>query len=122
MSDAIVFKKTLSIALVNVLHTILPTCCAIFTLYAAERAYDVPIDNAFLALVVAVATLSLGLLQSRTEITSRLSSGRAALSIDILLRWGVLLGILVVIGYVTKSSADYSRRVILTWAVATPCL
>jgi putative colanic acid biosynthesis UDP-glucose lipid carrier transferase len=122
MSDAIVFKKPVSIALVNVLQAILPTCCAIVSLYAAQRAYDIPIDNAFLALVVTVATLSLGLLQSRGEITARLSPGRAAILIGILLRWGVLLGILFLIGYVTKSSADYSRRMFLTWAIATPCL
>jgi putative colanic acid biosynthesis UDP-glucose lipid carrier transferase len=122
MSDAVVFKKSLSIALVSVLHAILPTSCAIVTLYAAERAYDVPIDNVFLTLVLAVTTLSLGLLQPRGEITARLSSGRAAIAIDILLRWSVLLSILFAIGYVTRSSANYSRRVILTWAIATPCL
>jgi len=54
---------------------------------------------------LAVATLSLGLLQPRGEITARLSSGPAAISINILLRWGVLLSILFAIGYVTKSSA-----------------
>ena len=122
MSDAIVFKKPLSIALFNVLQTVLPTCFAIASLYAAQRYYGIPVDNAFLALVVAVATLSLGLLQSRSEITARLASGPAAMSIEILLRWGVLLGILFAIGYVTKSSALYSRRMFLTWAIATPCL
>src|SRR5579864_5614437 len=122
MSDAVVFKKSLSIALVSVLNAILPTCCAIAGLYAAERAYNIPIDNAFLVLVIAVAVLSLGLLQPRGDITSRLSAGRAAISVEVVLRWLMLLSILFAIGYATKSSAIYSRRVILTWAIVTPCL
>jgi len=122
MSDAVVFKKSLSIALVSVLHAILPTGCAIACLYAAERAYNIPIDNAFLVLVIALAVLSLGLLQPRGDITSRLSSGRAVISIDVVLRWLVLLSILFAIGYATKSSANYSPRVILTWAIVTPFL
>jgi putative colanic acid biosynthesis UDP-glucose lipid carrier transferase len=122
MSDAVVFKKSLSIALVSVLHALLPTFCAIVTLYIAERVYQVTIDNDFLLLVMAVAALSLGLLQPRGEITSRLTSGRGAVSLDVVLRWLVLLSLLFAIGYVTKSSAVYSRRVILTWALVTPCL
>jgi len=122
MSDAVVFKKSLSIALVSVLHALLPTFCAIITLYIAERVYHVAIDNDFLLLVMAVAALSLGLLQPRGEITSRLTSGRGAVSLDVVLRWLVLLSLLFAIGYVTKSSAVYSRRVILTWALVTPCL
>jgi putative colanic acid biosynthesis UDP-glucose lipid carrier transferase len=35
-------------------------------------------------------------------------------------RWLVLLAVLLAIGYVTKLSEDFSRRVVLTWAVVTP--
>ena len=122
MSDAVVFKKSLSIALVSVLQAMLPTCCVLGTLYVAARGYQVPIDNDFMLLVITVAALSLGLLQPRGEITSRLTSGRGAISVDVILRWLVLLSLLFAIGYVTKSSAIYSRRMILTWALVTPCL
>ena len=39
---------------------------------------------------------------------------------SILLRWLALLSILLIIGYATKSSSYFSRRVLLTWAVLTP--
>ena len=41
-------------------------------------------------------------------------------SMGLMLRWGVLLAILLAIGYVTEQSADFPRRVIVTWAIVTP--
>ena len=122
MSDTVVFKKSHAVALLSVLNAILPTSCAILSLYLCERVYSIPLNTDFLILVLAVAALSLGLLQQRGDMTARLSSGRGAVSISIVLRWLALLGILLAIGYVTKSSAAYPRRLILTWAVLTPCL
>src|SRR5262249_14576114 len=34
--------------------------------------------------------------------------------------WLILLFLLLAIGYATKSSSDFSRRMVLTWAVTTP--
>jgi putative colanic acid biosynthesis UDP-glucose lipid carrier transferase len=39
---------------------------------------------------------------------------------SLLLRWLFMLAVLLAIGYVTKFSEDFSRRVVLTWAVVTP--
>ena len=122
MSDAVVFKMSLSIALVSVLQALLPACCATLSLYALQRVYQVPFDNDFLLLVVTVAVLSLALLRLRGDIATRLTSGRGGVSLETTLRWLVLLSLLFAIGYVTKSSAWFSRRVMLTWAIATPCL
>jgi putative colanic acid biosynthesis UDP-glucose lipid carrier transferase len=122
MSDAVVFKKSLSIAVVSALQAILPTCCAVFSLYLTQLAFRASIDNSFLVLLVTVAVLSLGLLRTRGEVTTRLTSGRGAASLDVVLRWLVLLGLLFAIGYFTKSSELFLRRVVLTWAIATPCL
>lgn len=122
MPDAVVFRKSVSIAIVTVLQAILSTCCAIATLYICDRIYAVPIDHNFLVLTVLVAALSLGLLQPRGEMTERLTSGRGAMAIGVVLRWMVLLSFLFAIGYATKSSALYSRRVIFTWGLVTPAV
>ena len=37
-------------------------------------------------------------------------------------RWAVLVACLLVLGYVTKFSEQYSRRVVLTWAALTPAV
>jgi putative colanic acid biosynthesis UDP-glucose lipid carrier transferase len=122
MSDAVVFKKSLTIALVSVLNAILPTTCVVACLYFCETAYGEPLNTDFLVLELVVAVLSLVLLQPRGELTARLSSGPVAMSISVALRWLILLSVLFFIGYITKSSAIYARRAILTWAVLTPCL
>jgi putative colanic acid biosynthesis UDP-glucose lipid carrier transferase len=44
------------------------------------------------------------------------------LAIRVVLRWMIILAILLAIGFVTKYSVDFSRRVVMTWAVATPAV
>jgi putative colanic acid biosynthesis UDP-glucose lipid carrier transferase len=40
----------------------------------------------------------------------------------VIMRWMLILAILLAIGFVTKYSVDFSRRVVLTWAVSTPAV
>ena len=56
----------------------------------------------------------------RASIRSKILPRSWSIAASVLLRWALLLAILVAIGYMTKSSAQFSRRVILTWAVVTP--
>ena len=44
------------------------------------------------------------------------------LATSLLLRWSVLVAVLLALGYVTKFSEDFSRRVIVTWVLMTPLL
>ena len=120
MSDAVVFKQSLSIALLSILHAILLPACSILTLYVCQIVLWPPVDRDFVLLLLVVAALSVGLLQPRGEMTAQLSAGRGAMTLSLLLRWLILLGLLLTIGYVTRSSGVYARRVILTWAVVTP--
>jgi len=43
-----------------------------------------------------------------------------AIALSLAFRWAVLLAILFAIGYATKSSTEFPRRVVLSWAVITP--
>ena len=45
---------------------------------------------------------------------------RGSLVFSTVARWGMLLGVLLMIGYATKSSDYFSRKLLLTWAVVTP--
>ena len=42
------------------------------------------------------------------------------IAFSLILRWLVLLALLFAIGYATKTSAEFPRRVVLTWAIVTP--
>jgi putative colanic acid biosynthesis UDP-glucose lipid carrier transferase len=49
-------------------------------------------------------------------------SGRIELATNLLWRWAVLVACLLALGYVTKFSEEYSRRVVVTWVLVTPVL
>src|SRR6185312_3375135 len=42
------------------------------------------------------------------------------LAMGVIMRWMVIIAILLAIGFVTKYSVDFSRRVVVTWAISTP--
>jgi putative colanic acid biosysnthesis UDP-glucose lipid carrier transferase len=52
----------------------------------------------------------------------QLIGGRRQLIMRVALRWLMLLFMLLAVGYATKSSGEYSRKMLLTWAVTTPGL
>src|SRR6185369_7351901 len=54
--------------------------------------------------------------------TAQVVSGRLELATNLLLRWAVLVAALLALGYVTKYSEEYSRRVVVTWVLVTPVL
>src|SRR4030088_2595635 len=53
---------------------------------------------------------------------TQLIGGRRRLITRVAFRWVLLLCLLLAIGYATKSSDHFSRKILLTWAVTTPGL
>jgi putative colanic acid biosynthesis UDP-glucose lipid carrier transferase len=74
----------------------------------------------FLMLAVLIAILAPVVLQTPDAASSQLLSRQWPSAASLLLRWLGLLAVLLAIGYVTRFSAQFPRRVILTWAVLTP--
>jgi putative colanic acid biosynthesis UDP-glucose lipid carrier transferase len=60
------------------------------------------------------------LLQPERGLMTQLIGGRRQMITRIAWRWLLLLFVLLALAYATKSSSEYSRRLILTWAVTTP--
>jgi len=122
MVEQVIFKKSLLVALIGLLQAVAPAITAVGSLYLVNRAFGVPFDENFVALAGVVAALALALLQRPRELESDLVGERGALAISFFLRWFILLAVLLAIGYATKFSATYSRRVVLTWSILTPGL
>lgn len=104
------------------LQTATPPVVANLMLYALARAYDIAFTEFFSTLTVLVTVLSIVLLQPPRNSAAGLLAPRLPIAFGLLVRWGVLLALLFAIGYATKYSSIYSRRVILTWALATPAV
>jgi putative colanic acid biosynthesis UDP-glucose lipid carrier transferase len=74
-------------------------------------------------LSILVAMLSLLLPRGRPGgVSPQLLAHTLPLAMGVVMRWMVIVAILLAIGYVTKYSEDFSRRVVLTWIVVTPAV
>jgi putative colanic acid biosynthesis UDP-glucose lipid carrier transferase len=122
VSNHVVFRTSLPIGVVAVLQAAATPLLAVLSLRLVALLYDVSFDRDFVMLSVLVAAISFILFdQSRTgNGNGVMGAPRMPLTTGILARWVALLAILLMIGFATKLSAEFSRRVLFTWCVVTP--
>ena len=122
ISHPIIFKRGTSFAALALwLMDALPAVLAGGMFYPLCRLYDVDFDKPFLVLSILTATATMAIMPRR-NMTSDVISGRLELATKLLLRWAMLVAVLLALGYVTKFSEQYSRRVVVTWVLVTPVL
>jgi putative colanic acid biosynthesis UDP-glucose lipid carrier transferase len=120
MTNPVVLKHTLPMVTLTIAQGIALPCVAT-GLLALERWYfGAAFDRPFGLLLTFVMVLGAVLLQPERGLMPQLIGGRRKLVTRLALRWAMLLFALLTLGYATKSSGDFSRRVVLTWAVTTP--
>ena len=120
MTNPVVLKHTLPVVSLTIAQAIALPSVAV-ALLAFERWYfDVAFDSSFVLLLLLVLVLGVALLQPERGLMPQLIGGRRELVVRLVWRWLILLFVLLAIGYATKSSGDFSRRMLLTWAATTP--
>jgi putative colanic acid biosynthesis UDP-glucose lipid carrier transferase len=119
MTQPVLFKQSFLIAVLAGLQAIMPAVVAVGSLYLTIIFFGIAFDRSSQAIII-VAVLCLILVQAPREVTTQITSGRISAVADVIFRWVLLLAVMLAIGYVTKSLAEYPRRIFLTWAVATP--
>ena len=83
-------------------------------------AYDETFTGYYLVLMIITFFIS-SYIYEQTHIYRTWRNGKLLAYIrDTLLGWGILIAILVFLGYATKLSYQYSEQVILTWFIVTP--
>jgi len=126
-NDALSFTRSFSIALVALLEAMAPPAVSVGLLYGLCALYGSQFRGFFVVLSVLVAALS-GLLPPQR---SRQPGERQLLAPmwplggvagRVLARWMVIVGVLLAIGFVTKYSSNFSRKVVLTWIVVNPAI
>jgi putative colanic acid biosynthesis UDP-glucose lipid carrier transferase len=121
-SQPIVFKQNLSFApLILWLQFVLPPLLAGGLLYPLTWFYEVDFNRGFVALSIITTALAFVVLPNR-PVAVQLVAGRLPLATSLIGRWAMLVALLLALGYVTKFSEDFSRRVIVSWALAAPAL
>jgi putative colanic acid biosynthesis UDP-glucose lipid carrier transferase len=119
MNEPVILNHSFGVALLTRLQQIVPAIVAAVCLYAVNAAYGQPRTTRIDLLAIFSVTLLLLLpRQSRTTDTP-IFGNAMPLASSVVIRWGLTLGILLLIGFGSKVSEDFSRRVVITWAVVT---
>ena len=95
---------------------------AVGLLYGLCVIFDIRFASFFVVLSILVSMLSLLLPRGRPRESTQLLPPTLPLAMGVVVRWLVIVGILLAVGFVTKNSAGFSRRVVLTWVILTPAL
>ncbi|MGH8258489.1 MAG: hypothetical protein ACREUG_02225, partial [Steroidobacteraceae bacterium] len=89
-------------------------------LYLLCGSYATRFSEFYQVLAAVSAALTVLLPRGRPRDSSQLVSAQVPLPVRVILRWLVIVAILLGIGYITKYSGTFSRRIVLTWVVVTP--
>jgi putative colanic acid biosynthesis UDP-glucose lipid carrier transferase len=84
--------------------------------------YGANMKEAYIALIIISALLALIVFSSNNSDTDPLPPEFWSSSLSVTTRWFLLVGALLLLGYATKTSAIFSRKVLFTWFILTPPL
>ncbi len=122
MTEPITFTRGFSLALLTLLDALVPPAVAVGLLYGLCLVYGAVFSSSFVVLSILVSMLSLLLPRGRPGEQTQLLPATLPLALGVVVRWSVIVGILLAVGFVTKNSQPFSRRVVVTWVVLTPAL
>ena len=112
MTEPTTFTRGLSIALTALLDAVMPSIVAVGLLYGLCVLYGAEFKDFFVGLAILSALLSLLLPRAQTSGSTQLVKSTIPLAMGVVMRWLVILAILLAIGFITKYSVDFSRRVV----------
>jgi putative colanic acid biosynthesis UDP-glucose lipid carrier transferase len=122
MTNPLVFKRTLRVGLLSVAQGVALPVLACLLLAGQTWYYGFPFDQRVGLLLAVVLVLGIPLLQPERGMMTQLIGGRRRLVTRLGMRWLLLLCTLLAIGFATKSTDHFSRRILTTWALSTPWL
>ncbi len=122
MTSPMVLKPSVAIATLTAAQAVMPPLIAGGLLFFETWVLAVPVTTPYALFGASVVVLSAALLSVKQPPTQQVMVPRRHVVLRIAVRWLVMLFLLLVLGYVTKSSDELARRVVLSWAVITPAL
>lgn len=114
------FKQGFAIGATMLVRRVLPACLAMLVLRLCMLAYGIHINDEYTALIIISGLLAYILFPSRAGHEFYLAESGAGRAISTFVSWLTLFAILLFFAYVTKTSASFSRVVLLAWFALTP--
>lgn len=118
--DSVFLKRTTFMGVLGILWSVVPSLVAGIALYASVAGYGESFneyDAALLGVVLALGTL---ILRPTREISSQFAYSKASLAFELAARWLVVVFALLLIGFMTRYTGYYTRRILVTWIIVTP--
>ena len=120
MNEPIVFKRSVLVGQLVLIQILVPPLLAIGMLFGLAHLFGAQFDREMRVLAVLVAILAPSIFKRPQLSTLTIFPRWGAIAFSLVLRWLVLLAVLFAIGFATKTSEEFPRRVVLTWAMVTP--
>jgi putative colanic acid biosynthesis UDP-glucose lipid carrier transferase len=120
LNEPAVYKANFTMAFISVAQMVAPALVVVVSLFGLCLIYDVEIDRQMMMFGVVAAALTLVMIRPGQFVRQTFGNPKVAMTVTILQRWLLVLGLLLLIAYAAKTSSEFSRRVVLTWAVMTP--
>jgi putative colanic acid biosynthesis UDP-glucose lipid carrier transferase len=115
-------NQELPFILMVALRRVLGAIIVVVSLRLTTWTYGVNPDEAYAALFIISALIALIIFPGRAETNSVLMPRLLTVSLSIITRWSLLVGIILLLGYATKTSSTYSRVALFAWFIVTPVL
>jgi putative colanic acid biosynthesis UDP-glucose lipid carrier transferase len=122
MNHAVIIRTSVAIATLSVLQAVLPAAILGASLALIALIRDVPFDRLYATLAILAMILAGTLLRPASIGSPALQLRLGSLAMDVLLRWGIILAILLALGFAAGLSDHFARSVILPWVFIAPVL
>lgn len=109
-------------SLISILQHVIDPFMTVVWLFLIAFAYQVPFDDPYKITAIIAFLLALVIFRESDLHHCWRNGGLRAQSGRLMGAWLLLIAVLLFLGYATKSSGYFSRRVLMTWFVTTPIL
>jgi putative colanic acid biosynthesis UDP-glucose lipid carrier transferase len=120
MVDSGALSRHFPYGVLLVLSKLVGALSAVAVLHVCMWFYGIQLRDPYIALTIIVALMALMIFPGCQANEIRPGSLFWNYSVSTISRWALMLGILLILGYATKTSAIYSRKVLFTWMLLTP--
>jgi putative colanic acid biosysnthesis UDP-glucose lipid carrier transferase len=120
MTEPVLIKRSILIAVMVVVQTMAPPLVALASLYLVTLYWHISFAHSPSTLAVIITLQFLVLTRPPRDLGAQLSWRPLATSSGVVGRWIVLVSVLLIIGHFTDAIGLYPRRAYQVWEIATP--
>ncbi len=115
-------RISLPLTVIAAIRVLLMPAVTVGALIGSANFFDAKFTNAYVALAIIAALLTWIFIGKEEPHRSGLQSGGLTVAGHVGFGWIAVIGVLLLIGYATKSSGVFSRRALFAWFTLTPPL